>query len=371
MSEAIRFLHALAQALATMALYSPGHPSARRASEGAWQALTALLRAEPLAAFLFLGGAPVYGSRALHELADWPWSGRLADAAVQRIEFDRAITLESFESLLGLLQSRLADVEAATSGEVRLTGVSFGPVEVESVVPEDDAEVSAGEEEAEAMVLLDLQDELEALRYVFAEAREGRLARAEAEAVVRLLVGLVELHPLPQANVADPAEPAAQALNTTLMVMAVGMRLGLDGAERQRLGVAALWHDIGLMQLPVDLATTLTLTAEERAIVERHTVLGAKLLLQQGGHGLQLAALVAYEHHLRPDGTGYPSRRVGQGAHWASSLVGAAATYHALRTPRPYRAAWGAERALHYLESGAGTVFDPVAARLVIELVSS
>ena len=78
-----------------------------------------------------------------------------------------------------------------------------------------------------------------------------------------------------------------------------------------------------------------------------------------------------YEHHLRPDGTGYPNRRVGQGAHWVSSLVSVAATYHALRTPRPYRPAWGAERALHYLESGAGTVFDSVAARLVIELVSS
>lgn len=371
MSEAIRFLHALAQALATMALYSPGHPSARRASEGAWQALTALLRVEPRTSFLFLGGAPIYGGRALHELADWPWCGRLADAAVQRIEFEQGITLEAFESLLGLLQLRLADSEAATSGEVHLPGVSFGPVEVESLLAEDDAEVAVPEEEVESTVLLNLEDELEALRYVLAEGREGRLARAEAEAVVRLLGGLVEQYVLPQANAIDGAEPAAQALNTALLVMAVGMRLGIDDAGRHRLGLAALWHDIGMTRLPIGLMKTLTLTAEERVIMEGHTILGATLLLQQGGRGLHLAALIAYEHHLRPDGTGYPNRRVGQGAHWVSSLVSVAATYHALRTPRPYRPAWGAERALHYLESGAGTVFDSVAARLVIELVSS
>jgi hypothetical protein len=155
MSEAIRFLHALAQALATMALYSPGHPAARRGIETAWQALTALL------------------AREAHPAFDWPWSPRLADVAVQRLDFDRTITAEVFEALLDKLQLRLSGGDDV--GEVHLLGVSYGPVVVEEafedVVPEESAEP---EDAATRMVAMDLSDELDAMRYVLAEARKGR-----------------------------------------------------------------------------------------------------------------------------------------------------------------------------------------------------
>ncbi|HQW67107.1 MAG TPA: hypothetical protein PLJ23_08695, partial [Gemmatimonadales bacterium] len=77
-----------------------------------------------------------------------------------------------------------------------------------------------------------------------------------------------------------------------------------------------------------------------------------------------------FEHHLRPDGTGYPSRRLPQPPHWASSLIGVAAAYVAVRAARPYRAAWSPERALAYLRAGEGTVFEPGAAQLIADLVA-
>lgn len=369
MSEAIRFLHALAQALATMALYSPGHPAARRGIEGAWQALTALLAQEPHPAFLFLGGAPIYGGRSLHELAEWPWSARLADVAVQRIDFDRTITAEVFEALLDKMQMRLSGGDEV--GEVHLLGVSFGPVVVEEVLDDEAPEpVVAPVDEGTRLVAVDLSDELNAMCFVLAEARAGRVARAEVEAVARLLVTLVSDHALPQADAADEGDAAVQAVNTALLVLAAGAKAGLSADDLYRLGVAALWHVIGMMRLPFEVASQSTLSAADRGIVEDHTVLGAWLLLAHGGRTLTLAASVAFEHHLRPDGTGYPVRRFGQPTHWASSLVGVAATYIALRTERPYRAAWTAERALGYLRSGEGVVFDAEAARLVAEVVA-
>ena len=66
MSDAIRFLHALAQALSAISLYSPGHPAAAKALEAAWQALQVLLKRDARPTFFFLGGAPVYSGRALH-----------------------------------------------------------------------------------------------------------------------------------------------------------------------------------------------------------------------------------------------------------------------------------------------------------------
>lgn len=369
MSEAIRFLHALAQALATMALYSPGHPAARRGIEGAWQALAALLAREPHPAFLFLGSAPIFGGRPLHELADWPWSGRLADVAVQRLDVDRTITAEVFETLLDALQLRLSGGDDV--GEVHLLGVSYGPVVVEEAFDDGQpAPVEAPVEEGTRIVPMDLGDELDAMRFVLAEARAGRVARAEVEAVARLLVALLADHALPQADAADHSDPAVQAVNTALLTLAAGRKAGLGADDLHPLAVAALWHDIGVMRLPFDLASKSSLSESERCIVEEHTVLGASLLLGYGGRSLTLAACVACEHHLRPDGTGYPSRRFGQPAQWASSLIGVASAYLAVRAARSYRAAWTPERALGYLRSGEGAVFEVEAARLVGELMA-
>lgn len=372
MSEAIRFLHALAHALSTMALYSPGHPAGKRAIDSAWQALGALLESNPHPAFLFLGGPPVYGGRALHELSDWPWCGRFAELAIQRVDFDRTITPAAFDQVLELWQRRLAGGAEPETPETHLQGVTFGPVEVQTLVTED--EVLVGEEppEHEAIVYVDLVEELDAVRYVFAEAREGRVARMEAESVVRLLLPVVERHTLAQADVGrQGAEPPAHALNTALLAMAAGLRTGLGESDTLQLGVAALWHDVGVARLPFDLATKSSLSVEERVVMERHTVLGATLLLSRGGPGLELAAQVAFEHHLRPDGTGYPARRFAHPPHWASALIGVAASYVAVRADRPYRAAWSPERALAYVQSSAGSVFDQVAAELIAGLVAA
>jgi putative two-component system response regulator len=160
-------------------------------------------------------------------------------------------------------------------------------------------------------------------------------------------------------------------VNTALLVLAAGAKAGLGPDDLHSLAVAALWHDIGVMRLPFDLAGKSSLSEGERTIMEGHTVLGATLLLDHGGRTLRLAASVAFEHHLRPDGTGYPVRRLGQSPHWASSLIGVAAAYLAVRAARPYRAAWTAERALGYLRAGEGTVFEQAAARLIADLVAA
>ncbi len=133
--------------------------------------------------------------------------------------------------------------------------------------------------------------------------------------------------------------------------------------------MAALLHDIGMTRLRPGIGDQSSLTAEERVIVESHPREGARLLLNGGGRGLELAATVAYEHHLRPDGGGYPQRRFPVPPHWASRLIGTVATFVTLRAPRPYRPAWSEERAVGALEEGAGTVFDPEAAQLLVSLL--
>jgi putative two-component system response regulator len=90
--------------------------------------------------------------------------------------------------------------------------------------------------------------------------------------------------------------------------------------------------------------------------VESHSLEGARLILRQNGP--DLAATVAYEHHMRPDGTGYPRFIYPRDIHFASKIVSVCSAYDALRMARPYRPAWNMHRVLEYIYEGAGTVFD-------------
>ncbi len=77
---------------------------------------------------------------------------------------------------------------------------------------------------------------------------------------------------------------------------------------------------------------------------------------------LDLAAAVAYEHHIMINGGGYPSLRYPRDCHYASKLILVWVVYDALRTKRPYRASWPAKKVLAYVEERSGTEFDGVIA---------
>ncbi len=368
MSEAIRFLHSLAQALSTLVLYSPGHPATRRSIDGAWQALGALLRVDEHPTFFFLGTAPVYSGRALHELRDWPYAKRLTEVGVQRLEFDTIVTEEGLAEFFNQLMIRLnSGPMSAEEGLALIPGIMYGSVAVETAVEED---VGEAEEYADTYVELnaELSDEIDAMGYVLDEGVRGVVARAEVEAVSRILGGFLEHHDAPQISWSNDFSryPCMHPINTALLAMAGARAAGVDPAGRQRIGVVSLLHDIGMTRLRAGLGSQSWLSPDDRTLIESHPREGARLLLDHGGRGMELAAIVCYEHQLRPDGGGYPPRRFRPVPHWASRLVGTAAAFVALRAPRPYRPAWSLERAMGALEVGEGTVFDAEAAKLLL-----
>jgi HD-GYP domain-containing protein (c-di-GMP phosphodiesterase class II) len=366
----------MAQAISALGLYSPGHPAANSAVAAAGKALMALLAVEPEPTFYFLGGAPVYAGRAIHELDNWPWGQRLAAAGVHRLDFEPTATAATLKQFLTRMQPLLAEgVEPDLDDEPEpIPGMRYGTVTVADPYAEaSDAEEAEDhpEEDDSNELALDLSDELAAMAHIRDEATRGRLARAEADTIVRILGGHLDHFDLPQAMApTDFAEyPQFHAINTALLVMAVASAAGVDRPGRQRLGVAALLHDIGMALLPPDLLLRESLTPPERTLMETHTEAGARLLIERGGVAMDLAASVAFEHHLRPDGGGYPARRFAMPAQWASRLVGTCAAYVALRAPRPFRAPWSPGRVLTHLEQAAGTVFDDEAARSLARLV--
>jgi putative two-component system response regulator len=95
----------------------------------------------------------------------------------------------------------------------------------------------------------------------------------------------------------------------------------------------------------------------ERTIMNAHPEEGARIILSTHDD-LDLAAVVAYEHHIMIDGGGYPSMKFKRDCHQGSKLVHVCDVYDALRTKRPYRDAWPMKKVLGYMEEKAGTEFD-------------
>lgn len=366
MKEAAAFLSALSQALATMMLYAAGHPARERAIEGAYRALEDLRQVLPSPAFTFLGEEIVVGQRPLRELKGWDWAARLSDVGIQRIEFERALAPDEFDAFLDEVVARLTGASSAEAGQMRVLPVRFGSVGVRGETRESAA---AGE-----AAPLTLEVEAETVRWLHDELRvEDALHMSEAEAVVRSLSvamhsGRQLLIPLLRLRSFDEYT-TTHALNVSVLGMAFAEFLGLAASDVRGFGVAGLLHDIGKVHIPLDILTKPgRLTPEERAVMNGHPADGARMLLESADR-LELAAVVAYEHHIMIDGGGYPEMRFRRDCHYASRLVHLCDVYDALRTHRPYREAWPAAKVLDYIGERAGTEFDASLAAAFVRMM--
>lgn len=369
MTEASAFLIAFAQALATMTLYAEGHPSRERTIDGAYQALLDLQSKLKRAVFTFLGDEIVCGKEPIRDLRAWDWGPRLANAGIQRLEFEPNVEREDFEEFLEEVLARLTLSAIGTSDarQMRKSKIRFGSVGMKSEMQEEPLPIPAGN-------YYTLSDEASTIRWLHDQLNDrNELHLSEAEAVVRSLS--VAMHgdrqmmiPLLRLRSFDEYT-TTHCLNVSVLAMALSEHIGLGGKDVRTFGVAGLLHDIGKVRIPYEILTKPgKLTPEERAIMNMHTVDGARIIIETEEQ-LDLAAVVAYEHHIMIDGGGYPAMAFRRDCHYASKIVHICDVYDALRTNRPYREAWAADKVLGYIEEKAGTEFDGELSRSFITMM--
>ena len=374
-AEGVEFLHA--QALAVVVLYPPGHATRQRALENTYQRLLDLLAVNEWPIFSFLGDEVVLGKQPLRELRDWEWSSRLAGIGMQRLEFDSSIpiSLEELDGLLDEIVARLTlrPTASSTARQERVTGIRFGAVGV----GDEGAPGGVPSEKEEVATAIDgfsLREEAEAVLWVHDVLRDGgELPLMEAEAVVRSLT--VAMHgdqqmmlPLLQLRQFDEYT-TTHSLNVSVLSMGLAEWLGLGGRDVRLVGVAGLLHDLGKVTIPKEILNKPgTFDDREREIMNSHPVEGARMILTSDQQ-LDLAAAVAYEHHIMIDGGGYPSLRYRRDCHVASKLVHVCDVYDALRTKRPYRDPWPAKAVLTYIKERSGTEFDEALAHAFTSMI--
>jgi putative nucleotidyltransferase with HDIG domain len=369
--QAIRFLTTFTQALATMALYRPGHPARERAIDAAYDALQQLQSGISRQQFTFLGNEVLHGVEPIAELKAWDWSARLASLGLQRLEIDEQIEREELDAFLEEVFVRMSrsGADSPEARQLRRTRIRFGMLGVRGGEQEPEALTSGG-------VSLSLDAEADAVQWLHDEVeRRSRVPIAEAETVVRSLS--LAMHGdqhvvVPLLTLREYDEyTTTHSLNVSVLSMALAEYLGLSGAEVRAFGIAGLLHDIGKVRIPEEILNKPgRLTDEERAIINRHPSDGARMLLESGDN-LDLAATVAYEHHLMHDGGGYPALYYCRTCHASSRIAHVCDVYDALRTNRPYREAWSNERVLAYITERAGTEFDPEIAHAFVAMMNA
>jgi len=354
-----RFLNAFAQALAAMALYRVGHPARERALDVAYQQILDLQSDTSRPLFTFLGDEVVFGRMPLRELKAWDWGKRLAQAGIQRLEFEDHVSREDFEGFLEEALARLTLSAISTDArQMRHSSIRFGAVGLKG-----ETEL-APEPLPTATISFSLGEEVDTVRWLQSEVQTtGAIPLAEAEAVVRSLVvamhaGRQVMLPLLQLKEFDQYT-TTHSMNVAVLAMALSEFLGLSATDVRTFGIAGLLHDVGKIKIPLEVLTKPgRLTDEERALMNEHPVAGARMLLAVE-QDLDLAVVVAYEHHIMINGGGYPVLHFARDCHQASKLVHVCDVYDALRTRRPYREAWSFEKTLGYLQERSGMEFDP------------
>jgi putative two-component system response regulator len=150
----------------------------------------------------------------------------------------------------------------------------------------------------------------------------------------------------------------------------VAQVLGLTNTQIELIAKAAPLHDVGKIGISdAILLKPDRLDPNERAVVKRHTTIGAHILRNGRSPLIRMAEEIARTHHERFDGTGYPNGLAGEDIPISGRIVAIVDVYDALTHERPYKLAWSHEDAMTEIKGQSGTGFDPKVVNAFVQLM--
>jgi putative two-component system response regulator len=202
-----------------------------------------------------------------------------------------------------------------------------------------------------------------------AEQLQKDLAEAQARAIAELRSSRLEtVERLSRAIEMHDAVTGSHVGRIAATAASLGRKLGLGRERVELLREAAPMHDVGKIATPDHLLSKPgPLNGEERAELQRHTLIGHDILDGSDSDLLQTAARIALTHHERYDGSGYPRGLRGEEIPIEGRIVAVADVLDALLSDRPYRQGVDVSEAVAAIRAGRGTHFDPAVVDALLE----
>jgi len=142
------------------------------------------------------------------------------------------------------------------------------------------------------------------------------------------------------------------------LATAIAKELNLSPENIEGIRIASLIHDIGKISIPTEiLSKSVTLSDIEFSLIKEHSQKGYDIL-KSIDFSYSIAQIVL-QHHERLNGTGYPNNLKGKEILLEAKIIGVADVVEAMSSHRPYRPAFGIDKALEEISKNKGILYDP------------
>jgi HD-GYP domain-containing protein (c-di-GMP phosphodiesterase class II) len=162
------------------------------------------------------------------------------------------------------------------------------------------------------------------------------------------------------------------SVNVAILSVCLGHQIGLSENSLLFLGVCGLFHDLGKIDIPIEIITKPgPLTEDEFKVVQQHSLNSVRQILKLQAHSDLIARIVLgpFEHHLKYDLTGYPKVNWKRPISLFGRIIEICDVYDALTSPRIYRPdPFSQDRALEIIAARSGTDFDPILVKWFINM---
>jgi putative nucleotidyltransferase with HDIG domain len=355
-------------AIRSAELYAPTHPLVQRSVVGLSAALAPALTDNPTVIVGFLENDVVVNDFRLPR-GSANTAGLLRDMRERKIEkitFARGVEAADIRALV----DELADRTSRTAVGDRLTARGIRRIQVGKVAIEEDDDQEVGLAAAKQVY----SKAVTGAQNIWSAAKAGEQPDPnEAKGIIDSLSRLVyqdrtSLLALTALKRHDNYT-FTHMVNVAALSMAMARSLELEGPMLREFGFAALMHDIGKVHTPLEILNKPDkLTNEEFTIMKLHVVDGAHIL-RRTPETPALAPVVAFEHHLKQDLSGYPENIGSRKLNLCTMVVSVVDVFDALRSNRVYRTGLATDRIRHIMGQQDGTAFDRTLLRRFVNLM--
>ena len=358
----------LAATVRAAELYAPTHPLVARTAAGLHAALgPGLADAQAVIVGFLEDDVVVNDFRLPRGSANMAGLLRdMRDRKVEKITFARGVEVADIRALM----DELADRTSRTAVGDRLTARGIRRILVSKVAAEDEDDEPVGLAAAKQMY----SRAVASAETIWAATKAGEQpdpadARGIIDSLSRLVyqdrTSLLALTALKRHD----NYTFTHMVNVAALSMAMARSLDLEGPMLREFGFAALMHDIGKVHTPLEILNKPDkLTEEEFKIMKQHVVDGAHVL-RRTPETPALAPVVAFEHHLKQDLSGYPENIGSRKLNLCTMVVSVVDVFDALRSNRAYRAGLATDRIKHIMAQQDGTAFNRALLRRFVNLM--